>query len=265
MKHIIQENIWNERSYSILIDSIKRMGLKYDIVKHRPFTHDIVTLNHKPYSTTDKNVFVWGGTGMAKTASKLGWIPGSLLNDNHNFEVYSKHYGKNMFNSDSIILNFEMCDFSMLPNLFFARPTLDNKSFTGKVFSKDEFINLHTQFKANKWNTNFNIQIATPKNIQKEFRFWVVGDKVVTGSLYRYGQNVFYDNVIDDDAFDFAQNMINIYKPAQAFVIDIVMANNEYSIMELGCINSAGFYKANIPLLLYKLEEFFNSIYNNFL
>lgn len=258
MHHIIQQNIWKERSYYILINTIERLGLSYDIVKHIPYVQNIVTLDNKPYNTDRTNVFIWGGTGMVKATNKNNFVPGSLLNKNHDYLVYSQYYKHNLFNYDSIIDSFKEPNIETYPELFFARPVLDNKSFTGKVFTKDEFITMHDMYFTNKWSVDFEIQIAKPKKIQKEFRFWVVNGKVITGSLYRYGQNIYFTNTIDVDALKFAQQMVDIYQPAEAFVIDIVESNNEYKIMELGCINSAGFYQANLPLLIDALEQHFN-------
>jgi len=61
--------------------------------------------------------------------------------------------------------------------------------------------------------------------------------------------------------------MVKIYQLADAFVIDIceVLINNkpEYKIIECGCINSAGFYKANMPKLIEALEIKFNEPVHN--
>ena len=53
------------------------------------------------------------------------------------------------------------------------------------------------------------------------------------------------------------------YLPAHflniSFVIDICLVDNEWKIVECGCINCAGFYKADLQKLLMSLEDNFNN------
>lgn len=52
--------------------------------------------------------------------------------------------------------------------------------------------------------------------------------------------------------------MVKIYQLAEAFVMDIceVLVNDkpEYKIVECGCFNSAGFYKADMYKMIEALE-----------
>ena len=170
---------------------------------------------------------------MARISKQKNWYPGSLLNDNHNFEVYKNYYKSNLLNYNSLIVDVnDKLDWSS--HRLFLRPTLDNKKFTGKAFTEDEWkllLNNSDDFE------NFKIQVSTVKNIQKEIRFWVVGGKVITGSQYRLGNRVAYNALYDDDALKFAQDMVDIYQLAEAFVIDICLSDDEWKIVECGCIS----------------------------
>jgi hypothetical protein len=81
---------------------------------------------------------------------------------------------------------------------------------------------------------------------------WYPGSSEI--SLYRNGYWINYSDIVDEGALEFCKKMINIYALAEAFVMDIceVLIDNkpEYKIIECGCINSAGFYKANMPKLI---------------
>ena len=48
-----------------------------------------------------------------------------------------------------------------------------------------------------------------------------------------------------------------IYQLADAFVIDVCLADDEWKIVECGCINCAGFYKSDLMKLLISLEDFY--------
>jgi hypothetical protein len=51
--------------------------------------------------------------------------------------------------------------------------------------------------------------------------------------------------------------MLDVYQLADAFVLDIGLADNRWKIIECGCINCAGFYEANMQKLVIALEEKF--------
>ena len=91
-----------------------------------------------------------------------------------------------------------------------------------------------------------------------EERLWAVGGKIVTASSYKIGSRVVYTNYDDESYFvDFAQKMIDIYQPAEAFVIDISLANDKLQVIEINNINAAGFYDCNMIKLITALENNF--------
>ena len=253
MYYIIQENTFREENYDILVETLERYELPYEIVKVRPFLEDF------EFETDRKDIFCFGSVKMSRLATKYGWFPGSLLNENHDYRVYSKYYKENLLNYDSIIQKFGD-DINL--NLFFARPCEDTKTFTGKVYTKESWLELKENFiksgQESSLTNDTEIQVSSVKDVTKEFRFWIVGGEVITGSLYRNGYWVNYSNIVDDGALEFCKEMVKIYQLADAFVMDIceVIINEEieYKIIECGCINSAGFYKANMPKLIEAIE-----------
>lgn len=253
MYYIIQENTFREENYDILVETLERYELPYEIVKVRPF------LEYFEFETDRKDIFCFGSVKMSRLATKYGWFPGSLLNENHDYRVYSKYYKENLLNYDSIIQKFGD-DISL--DIFFARPCEDTKTFTGKVFTRESQLEFKENFiksgQESSLTNDTEIQVSSVKDVTKEFRFWIVGGDVITGSLYRNGYWVNYSNIVDEGALDFCKEMVKIYQLAEAFVMDIceVIINEEieYKIIECGCINSAGFYKANMPKLIEAIE-----------
>ena len=233
------------------------MELPYEIVKVLPFIEEF------EFKTDRKDVFCFGSVKMSRVAKKYDWYPGSLLNDNHDYRVYSKYYKDNLLNYDSIIQKFGD---DVKSELFFARPCKDNKTFTGKVFTKSEWIEFKEEFfksgHTSSLNEDTEIQISSVKQLTKEFRFWIVDGEVVTGSLYRNGYWINQSEIVDDGALEFCKEMVKIYQLADAFVMDIceviVDDKSEYKIIELGCINSAGFYLCNMPKLIDAIEQKWN-------
>lgn len=253
MYYIIQDNVFKEENDYKLIETLERFGLPYERVN---LDFGINTINFK---TDRKDVFPFGAVKMARISREYGWYPGSQMSDNHDYQVYSKYYKDNLLNYDSEIIKFG--DELKLDKPFFARPTLDTKVFTGKVFTIDEW----NIFKKDKLadpkvkllTEDSEIQISSVKKIQKEIRVWIVKGEPITASLYTLGGVYCVDGIVDDEVYDFVRKMIGLFELNETFVMDVCLVNGEYKIVECGCTNSAGFYKCDVQKLIMALEDAF--------
>jgi len=252
MHYVIQENIFREQNYDNLIIALERLKLSYEIIKLVPFIDTI------EFKSKRKDVFPFGAVKLARISKQYNWKPGSQLNENHNFFVYRNYYKENLLNYNSKIIKMYDNFFSKKP--FFVRPITDAKDFTGKTFDMLEWEEFKKYFLINNPNKNIEIQIAPIRKIQKEIRFWIVNGKVITASQYKLGSLVCYNNLVDNDATLFCEKMLKLFQLNDAFVMDICLVDNEYKIVECGCINAAGFYKADLQKLLISLENHFNFI-----
>ena len=100
MYHIIQENLFREEGFEKLISALNRTDLKYELVKVLPFVEEF------EYTTKRKDIFVFGSLKLARLSKDLDWYPGTLITDNHDYEVYSKKYKYHLLNHDSKIHKF---------------------------------------------------------------------------------------------------------------------------------------------------------------
>jgi len=85
----------------------------------------------------------------------------------------------------------------------------------------------------------------------------VVNKKVITASTYKVGPYVRFTEYLDEDGLQFSAAMAAIFQPADAFVLDICLSDAGWKIVEVNCINSAGFYASNLQKLLIALEDFY--------
>ena len=167
MYYVIQEKLFREENYENLIRTLEKLELDYEIVKLQPNDDNIII------HTDRKDIFPFGAVRMAKIARKYEWNPGSFMNENHDYEVYSKYYGDNLLNADSKIMKVK----DVTPHTsFFARPTKDTKAFTGRVFKdKDDWYSFIEKLKLNPnsiLTDDTLVQVASVKNILNEIRFW---------------------------------------------------------------------------------------------
>ena len=254
MHYIIQENLFREEGHAKLIKCLDRFDISYELVNVRPFIEEV------EYITDRKDVFVFGSLKLARLSKKYGWNPGALVTENHDYNVYSKFYKENLLNHDSRVINFGD-DFHWQYDQQFIRPCLDSKSFTGKVYEKQEWDDFKTRMLTHPDDTTLRpdslIQVAMPKRITQEVRCWVVNGKIITQSTYRRGSFLVYDNIVDDDALEFAQKMVDLYQLAETFVIDVCLTDNGWKIVECGSTSCAGFYDADMQKLVMGLEEMY--------
>jgi hypothetical protein len=253
MHYIIQENIFREPNYDNIFKALEKLNLSYEIVKIEPFAEDF------KFKTELENVFVYGSVKLAKIAQKNQFNPGSYYGGNHAFEVYSEHYKAHLLNFDSEIsefgkkLNWEAGEEK------FIRPSRDAKVFTGKKFTETKWNDFVEQTLSNAekspLSSETKIQITKPKKIYKEARVWIVGGKVITSSYYLFHGNIEFEENVDPEGLQFAENMIEIYQVADAFVMDICLTSEGWKIVEINCVNSAGFYKADVEKLVIALED----------
>lgn len=258
MIYLIQDNTFREPHFEKLIETLVRLELDYEVCKYKPFIHEV------EFTTDRKDVWCFGGYSMTETAEKYGFKPGCMANENHDFEVYSKHYGEHLLNHDAIVMKVtdpipegEKWDY------FFIRPTKDTKMFSGALNTRESWNEYIERVKSNDamqyLENESKVMISQPRNIQQEIRCWIVGGKVVTISQYKLGSRVCYKNLDhDEEAWNFAQKMVNTYQPAEAFVIDICRTDEGFKIVEINCINGCGFYDMNAQRLLMALEDHFN-------
>lgn len=149
--------------------------------------------------------------------------------------------------------------------LFFIRPVEDSKEIAGSVMSGSEIeymIKTVNNLKPEEYikgslTPDTLLMVTEPVNIQKEWRTWVVKDRVVTYSLYKQGSRVLYRPEIDDDALEFTKRMVALNPGyADAYVLDVCKCDDGLKIIETNCLNAAGFYAADLFKLIEAFEDF---------
>jgi hypothetical protein len=254
MHWVIQENCFNEKGYTKLIDTLERFNFSHTIVKVIPFGGGILP----DVEVIDTPVIVMGAYTLCKVAKEKCWSPGSFDNENFNFVTQEAHWLDKMFN-----YNCGVYKFSEVPEQegdFFIRPVHDTKSFTGFVTDWHEFSHWRTtvmglQTSYCSINSDTQVQVAPAKTIYAEYRLWVVDGKIITSSLYKRGGYVYTDETVDEDIIEFGYSCIREWVPARAFCLDIFVGEDGPKIGEINNINAAGFYAADIHALVQALND----------
>jgi hypothetical protein len=293
MKWIVQSNLFDEAGYVHFIEALERLGFEYEVVKPVPFTNILLPADfdsatqriedvEPPVIDNSQKVIAMGATSMTRIAKNLGWNPGTYHNENFDYEVWRDGFGKeNVLNPDGIV--GRVCDYfdlSEFDDNVFVRPVHDTKTFSGEVMTKDQFHDwkqsisfvdqqLSSEMKEEGveiLDRDTVIVVASAKKIYKEYRFFVVHGKIVTGSAYKFGTLVKSDPNVEKYIEDFAYAMVHGYggnilcappkdSPAEAYVIDIADTPDGPKVIEINCINSAGYYAADVQKIIMALED----------
>lgn len=144
---------------------------------------------------------------------------------------------------------------------WFVRPNDDLKQFTGTVIDSEECYEwfddaLQCKHGSYKMSSDMKVVFSKPKNLSEEWRWFIVDGNVVSGSLYRYkGKDLFWEET-DENMIMIAKLKAKGWIPHPNCVMDMVKIGTDYKIIEFNCINSSGFYNANIKLILQELYNY---------
>lgn len=261
MHWVIQENLYNEAGFQALLTALDRLGVSYSLHKVIPFARVL----EPPATPPPGPVMVMGAYTMLEIAQREGWQP-LFFNENFDYEVQLQHWGKRMLNHGFTFTTFAEVDPSGWEEPFFIRPVTDSKCFAGCVQWPDQFTDWQSKvldLGADNGGTltgSTRVMWGPVRKIYREWRMWVVDGKVVTASLYKEGTRVRSDRMVDRDVLLFAsgiaQGCSNIqgrWSPADAYCLDVCETPDGYRIVEVNDIHAAGFYAADMNLLVQAL------------
>lgn len=249
---VIQNDQFTKRGYEDLLPTLDMLGYDYLDVKVVPFTDDF----ENPVVVSNP-VVVLGTHSLCRIARNKGWIPGAYLTENFTYSAIMKHY--DVLNSDAQIVSIK--DIGDLPNVFFCRPDEDNKIFAGALFTwsefhiwKDEILSPGAEW--HQVDKDTKLVIASPKDIEEEYRFFVVNGEIATASQYKAGMYKYLSRDIPEKVTSFVNEMIGIWVPDECFVIDIAVSNGSPKVNEVNCINCSGFYDIDLRSFLESMQRF---------
>lgn len=262
MHWVLQTNMFNEKEWDNLVDTLGRLEIPYSIHKVIPFIGELIP----PVEPKHKKVICFGSYSMRHAAKKNNWNPGVYDLFDINFPIQLKHWGEKMLNHDCKVMPFKDC---VLTEAHFIRPADDSKYFAGRVIEHEEWnvwrksiCDDHEDW-GNGLTPETLIQVCKPKVIYAEYRFWVVNGSIVTYSQYKRGDRVIYSNEVDRDVISYANSVgrgpeLSVHAPLpwlpKAFVLDVCETPDGFKIVEINTINSAGFYAGDVQKLIHALE-----------
>jgi hypothetical protein len=245
-----------------LIESLVKFNIEYqEIHSSVRFKDDFLSI-FKPYDC----VIFYGSLELAKRIRKKAkWVPGVFYNvEQYNCTYYYAKLGKYLLNENYIMMPYGELSRrkEFLYEMFgedravFIRPNRGDKIFTGKVVYKENFEKDIRLFNFYQMADEELVIVARPINITCEWRFVVVNQEVITGSVYKENDRVGSKAGYDIKAFELASKIAKEYNPDPAYVIDICLTKTgDYRLMEVGCFSCAGMYLCDTDIIVEKVSD----------
>lgn len=199
------------------------------------------------------NFIPYGSTKLVRLAHELNWT-GVFYNSNFSTVEWNAHRD-DMLNTDAVIVpvsGIEACLVGMPPDLqAFIRPARDAKVFNGTVMRVDD---------VRKWAGGSHngtrvkpdtlVSLAPKKHIVMEWRWFIVGGRVIDGSIYRMRNQRLTLRETDKDEISAVQQLADVWLPHETCVMDIARTDNGLKVIEFNAFNSSGFYNHDIPKII---------------
>ena len=258
IRWIIQNNLIHENDLKAIQNTCKELNIEFEEILVIPFSPEI-----PKFTIDDKINIYYGSTTLMYNIYRQHDKPKGLFFDDVKFsmENYINIWGKYMLNSEAYITTFK--EFSNQKHaddsLWFVRPDADDKSFNGDVRTFKEIVDWSKTFAIFdnvELSEETKIVVSTPWNIKKEWRTYIVDGKVISASLYRKDFRLNKSNTdVPADMIKFVEDRCKEYMPHKIFAMDIALCGDEYYIIECGCMNSVGFYAADISKIVHAISE----------
>jgi hypothetical protein len=258
---VVQRNLTSSEDLNGLRSGCVNLNIRCLEIDIIPFTTSLPYFEKTPcsiyYGSTTFNNLIYENP---ETRSGLFFNP-----ETFSIENYINNWGRHMLNYGASVTTFKELMNNTYDNekLLFLRPNDDSKSFAGEI---KKFLEIGQWYESLKHISNINLSleskiiVSEPYNIKSEWRLWIVNKKVVAASKYRQQFKLTKEPGCPHDVMLFAEMRCKEYTPHDVFVMDICLCGDEYYIIECGCMNGAGFYKADISKIVEAVSIYFSGV-----
>ena len=226
---------------------------------------EMLTPSYIPQIDSSRKVIFYGSVNFINRMADLNFNPGVFgSNESYSYKNLCENVPHEMiFNSPSdpytvhgtavdILKSLENREES---ELFFFKPGDDSKFIAGQVASVSDIRLKCNQLLNNQIpdaDGNNPLLISVPYGIESEYRLFVVNGEIVTGSKYYPNQ----DPEIPNEVIQYGKEVIKHWNPEPLFVLDVVVSNSNYFVMEIQNFHSAGHYMADKDKLVKSIHQY---------
>jgi len=246
---VVQSNLSNSDTHRLLCSACDLIGISLHAVSIAP------RQSHLPAGLPSAPLIVHGATTLVTLALVDDRFRHGVFYNPDTFchAAYQREFGTAYVNHAAQLVNWDQAIelLGARPNQF-VKPPDDLKAFTGFVATKPELQNLLSKLSARPQILPEQIMIGPRYEVDAEWRLFVVGQDIVSGSMYRPSA----DPNIPSDLLAFASRAIQRWQPAPVFVLDVGRVDAKWQIIECNCFNWSRFYHSNVATIVSAVSEY---------
>jgi len=253
IKWILQKNLTKPEILTRIKAVLNRSDESWEEVEIAPFSNELPKMEADGYFK-----IIYGSTTFMLNAFKDETYKTGVFYNPTTFQMknYVEQWKEHILNSSGQLIEFgELDRIESLPTQkWFIRPNHDGKEFSGKVETFEELINWKNRIcklDLPDFNAKTEVWISEPKAIKKEWRLFVVDDKIVSTSRYAVNGELSESSTdLPTEMLNFASDRIEEYRLHDVYVMDIAEVENEFKLIECNCFNGTGFYQHDIETVI---------------
>lgn len=244
---------------SPLLAEIRRQGMVADVVPHQALKKGVDLAVAGRLLAEGDCVIGYGTFPFARQIQlHRRCVPGAWCNpEKLDCTAYFAHFGKFLLNQNYAIMPgveairqqgwlFEV--FSK-DDMVFARPTGCHKLFTGRCIAREDFAGA---LAPTRYDPSTLVVIATPKEIEKEWRLVVSEGRVVAGSQYAEKGVKSVAAGCPDRVRAFAEAMLAEvrWQPDPLFMLDVCECEGRLWLVELNGFSCSWLYECDVAAVV---------------
>ncbi|HUW48026.1 MAG TPA: ATP-grasp domain-containing protein [Patescibacteria group bacterium] len=252
---------WKERRDDVrrLVDSCMKLGISYFTFPPHQINYEYdILLEHDK----EECVVFFGSIRAARIFRKeKPWIPGAYFTEGHyDCTYYFPRLGELALNSGNCImlpygslLRQQRWLFNVIgrDSTVFIRPNRGIKEFTGALVREENFVHDVDLMGFHALYPESLVVISIPFDIEREWRFVVVGQDVVTGSLYKENGKINYQREYPPEALEVANEAARRLQPDIVWVCDVCETKQgKFKVLEIGSLSCCGLYACDTDIVV---------------
>lgn len=178
------------------------------------------------------------------------------VSDSIRMDSLTRILGNRMLNDDVTI---GLLNEVGIEDRVFIRPVANSKWFDGCVIQVSDLSNFVRQL--GERVRYEEVLISTYKEIEEEYRFFVVGRNVVTGSLYKKRGIRCVSDRVDTGMMGFVREVALMIDIEGAYTLDVACVaidnREEWKVIECNNFNTSGLYACDEGKIVEGIEKFF--------
>lgn len=247
---LIERGVYGETAESVCAE-VRRQGMICYLVDYQPGKSPPHDIQGAEAIADGARVVLWGTLPLMRQIQlHRRWRPGGWCHvENLACSTYYRHFELYLLNSKYAILpgieaarrEAELFDEFGAEDEIFVRPDSMEKRFPGMVVHRENFRDL---LSASRYDPTIQVVIASPQEVEREWRLVVAGNEIVAACQYRDAGALCVATGCPAEVQTFAADVLKkvAWRPDELFMFDVCEVNGRLYLLELNSFSCSGWY-----------------------